>query len=200
MIQVDNVQFLITIPCLYSRHPIRELLNELSPHGDPSAACDARSKPNLQLTIYGLLHSRLYQCGRGATDSGQSAIDDGTTIRSSILTPFLQIASAPKPRWKQLTHRRLQTWPSDLVQDKLLDAPLPSWLEDPIVPRLQSIPVMAKDSSHIFSSSPHQRPNHVLINEYPPGIGIMPHKLSTRSIEREGEPPQASISSILIPS
>ncbi len=30
----------------------------------------------------------------------------------------------------------------------------------------------------MFASSPHGRPNHVLINEYPPGVGIMPHKVS----------------------
>ncbi|KAI1460745.1 hypothetical protein F4805DRAFT_478515 [Annulohypoxylon moriforme] len=88
-----------------------------------------------------------------------------------------KIASAPKPRWKQLTHRRLQTWPSDLVNNKLIDAPLPAWLSDPIVPRLKSIPLSkALGSPDIFSDSPHQKPNHVLINEYPPGIGIMPHK------------------------
>lgn len=29
---------------------------------------------------------------------------------------------------------------------------------------------------NVFSDSPHKRPNHVLINEYPPGVGIMPHK------------------------
>ncbi|KAG5986913.1 hypothetical protein E4U54_005219 [Claviceps lovelessii] len=105
-----------------------------------------------------------------------------------------RIAAAPKPRWKQLTHRRLQTWPSDLVQDRLLDAPLPAWLEDPIIGRLLSLPTAdavttptsrhasdtATVSSHIFSQSPHQRPNHVLINEYPRGVGIMPHKLSTQ--------------------
>ncbi|KAI2469224.1 hypothetical protein F4781DRAFT_233808 [Annulohypoxylon bovei var. microspora] len=88
-----------------------------------------------------------------------------------------KIASAPKPRWKQLTHRRLQTWPSDLVNNKLMDAPLPAWLDDPIVPRLKSIRLSKNlDSCDIFSDSPHQKPNHVLINEYPPGIGIMPHK------------------------
>ncbi|PTB81139.1 hypothetical protein M440DRAFT_1435002 [Trichoderma longibrachiatum ATCC 18648] len=92
-----------------------------------------------------------------------------------------KIAAAPRPRWKQLTHRRLQTWPSDLVNNKLLDAPLPAWLETPIVPRLLSLPLPDDGDSrkHIFAESPHQRPNHVLINEYPPGIGIMPHKLST---------------------
>ncbi|KAI2630966.1 hypothetical protein GGR54DRAFT_178820 [Hypoxylon sp. NC1633] len=88
-----------------------------------------------------------------------------------------KIASAPKPRWKQLTHRRLQTWPSDLVNNKLIDAPLPPWLNDPIVPRLKSIrSSQDPDSVDLFSDSPHQKPNHVLINEYPPGIGIMPHK------------------------
>ena len=88
-----------------------------------------------------------------------------------------QVASAPKPRWKQLTHRRLQTWPSDLVQNALLDAPLPSWLEDPVVKRILSLSRAGPDvSDSIFADSPHGRPNHVLINEYPPGVGIMPHK------------------------
>ncbi|KAI0871883.1 hypothetical protein GGS24DRAFT_39132 [Hypoxylon argillaceum] len=89
-----------------------------------------------------------------------------------------KIATAPKPRWKQLSRRRLQTWPSDLINNKLVDAPLPSWLEEPIVTRLRSLHLEedADSQSHIFSNSPHKRPNHVLINEYPPGIGIMPHK------------------------
>ncbi|KAK7417493.1 hypothetical protein QQZ08_011610 [Neonectria magnoliae] len=93
-----------------------------------------------------------------------------------------RIAAAPKPRWKQLTHRRLQTWPSDLVKNKLLEAPLPSWLDSPVVSRLLSLPVQEAHPEHIFNGSPHERPNHVLINEYPPGIGIMPHKLSTPQV------------------
>ncbi|EHK16663.1 uncharacterized protein TRIVIDRAFT_195562 [Trichoderma virens Gv29-8] len=100
-----------------------------------------------------------------------------------------KIAAAPRPRWKQLTHRRLQTWPSDLVQNKLLDAPLPSWLETPVVSRLLSIP-LADDGDgesvrHIFAESPHQRPNHVLINEYPPGVGIMPHNKEDGALDPE---------------
>jgi alkylated DNA repair protein alkB homolog 6 len=90
-----------------------------------------------------------------------------------------QIAAAPKPRWKQLTHRRLQTWPSDLVNNKLVDSPLPPWLVEPVISRLLSIPRLpdqADGGPHLFSDSPHKRPNHVLINEYPPGVGIMPHK------------------------
>ncbi|CAK7213757.1 hypothetical protein SCUCBS95973_001907 [Sporothrix curviconia] len=96
-----------------------------------------------------------------------------------------RVEAAPKPRWKQLSHRRLQTWPSDLLHDKLLDAPLPPWLVDPVITRLLSIPVHCQRNDadggidrrdNIFSGSPHQHPNHVLINEYPPGVGIMPHK------------------------
>ncbi|RKL41149.1 hypothetical protein BFJ72_g6044 [Fusarium proliferatum] len=79
-----------------------------------------------------------------------------------------KISSAPKPRWKQLTKRRLQTWPSDLVHNKLLEAPLPLWLQDPVIPRLLSMPFQDSSSANIFERSPHKKPNHVLINEYPP--------------------------------
>ncbi|CRG85774.1 hypothetical protein PISL3812_02790 [Talaromyces islandicus] len=53
--------------------------------------------------------------------------------------------------------------------DTLLAAPLPAWLHEPVVsPRL--------DTLGCFAGSPHQAPNHVLINEYRPGQGIMPHE------------------------
>ncbi|KAL6356166.1 hypothetical protein LRP88_09757 [Fusarium phalaenopsidis] len=91
-----------------------------------------------------------------------------------------KISIAPKLRWKQLTKRRLQTWPSDLVNNKLLDAPLPPWLETPVASRLLSLPIQGSEPGHIFAQSPHKKPNHVLINEYPPGIGIMPHKMDPR--------------------
>ncbi|GAB1320526.1 hypothetical protein MFIFM68171_10736 [Madurella fahalii] len=87
-----------------------------------------------------------------------------------------KVETAPKARWRQLTHRRLQPWPSDLVKDTLVDArPLPDWLEQPVVSRLLSIP-LSDNEPNIFAESPHGRPNHVLINEYPPNTGIMPHK------------------------
>ncbi|KAK2070309.1 hypothetical protein P8C59_004813 [Phyllachora maydis] len=86
-----------------------------------------------------------------------------------------KIAAAPKPRWRQLSHRRLQTWPSDLVNDAVVDAPLPSWLEEPVVPRLLSI-APSDSEPNLFASSPHGRPNHVLVNEYEAGSGISPHK------------------------
>jgi len=81
----------------------------------------------------------------------------------------MQINSAPLPRWTQLTHRRLQTWPSALTKENtLLSSPLPSWLVDPILPRFASL--------GIFDGSPHSAANHVLINEYHPRQGIMPHE------------------------
>ncbi|RMJ21188.1 hypothetical protein PHISP_07939 [Aspergillus sp. HF37] len=81
-----------------------------------------------------------------------------------------KILSAPLPRWTQLSHRRLQTWPSALTKSNtLLASPLPPWLVDPIIaPRF--------DSLGIFAETPHGAPNHVLVNEYRPGQGIMPHE------------------------
>ena len=93
----------------------------------------------------------------------------------------LQIRTAPMRQWKTLTRRRLQVYPSSLTANNtLLAAPLPTWLITPIISRLQQIP-LARDTGktttdHIFNSSPHKAPNHVLINEYEPGQGIMPHQ------------------------
>lgn len=76
----------------------------------------------------------------------------------------------PLPRWTQLSHRRLQSWPSTLTKSNtLLASPLPSWLSTPIItPRFEAL--------GIFADAPHGAPNHVLINEYRPGQGIMPHE------------------------
>jgi alkylated DNA repair protein alkB family protein 6 len=63
------------------------------------------------------------------------------------------------------------------MKNTLLESPLPEWLVEPVVNRLLSCPISPSETSnHIFSSSPHGRPNHVLVNEYLPGQGIMPHK------------------------
>ncbi|KAJ5629218.1 Oxoglutarate/iron-dependent dioxygenase [Penicillium herquei] len=80
-----------------------------------------------------------------------------------------RVQSAPLPRWTQLSHRRLQTWPSALTKkNTLLSSPLPPWLKTPILSRFEAL--------GIFASAPHSAPNHVLINEYQPGQGIMPHE------------------------
>ncbi|EAA58958.1 hypothetical protein AN4070.2 [Aspergillus nidulans FGSC A4] len=82
-----------------------------------------------------------------------------------------KISSAPLPVWKHLSHRRLQTYPSALTAtNTLLSSPLPPWLTTtpPIVERFRAL--------HLFDDSPHKGPNHVLVNEYNPGQGIMPHE------------------------
>ncbi|CZS99889.1 uncharacterized protein RAG0_08164 [Rhynchosporium agropyri] len=89
-----------------------------------------------------------------------------------------KIQTAPKPRWKQLSNRRLQSWPSELSKNNaLLGTPMPAWLINPCITRITSCPISkAQPQSHIFSDSPHKAPNHCLINEYLPTQGIMPHK------------------------
>jgi alkylated DNA repair protein alkB family protein 6 len=76
------------------------------------------------------------------------------------------------------------------AKDTLLAEQLPAWLVDPVATRLRAISVTRPRSaeqlaaaggedegcSHIFAASPHGGPNHVLINEYEPGQGIMPHE------------------------
>ncbi|KAI9737573.1 MAG: hypothetical protein M1834_009728 [Cirrosporium novae-zelandiae] len=82
-----------------------------------------------------------------------------------------EVLTQPTPRWTNLTHRRLQTHPSPLSPrtNTLLNEPLPPFLTTPIIPRFSRL--------QVFASSPHcAAPNHVLINEYTPGQGIMPHE------------------------
>ncbi|KAL1797219.1 hypothetical protein ACET3X_003825 [Alternaria dauci] len=75
----------------------------------------------------------------------------------------------PAQRWTHLTHRRLQALPSTLTKNNtLLAAPLPAYLTTPILSRFKDL--------GIFNHTPHGQPNHVLVNEYRPGEGIMPHE------------------------
>ena len=80
------------------------------------------------------------------------------------------IQRLPQTKWTNLTHRRLLSLPSNLTgasKDTLLAAHLPVFLEQDIIPRFKGL--------GIFEQSPHGAPNHVLVNEYQPGQGIMPH-------------------------
>src|ERR1700742_3358607 len=81
-----------------------------------------------------------------------------------------EIRKLPESRWTVLTHRRLLSLPSTLTgpaNDTLLAAPLPAYLESTVA-RL-------REGIH-FENSPHKAPNHVLVNEYKSGEGIMPHE------------------------
>lgn len=86
---------------------------------------------------------------------------------------FDKIAATPASKWTNLSHRRLLSLPSPLTgtaRDTLIASSLPEYLQTPIISRLQSTRIF------IVEESPHGQPNHVLVNEYQPGQGIMPHE------------------------
>jgi len=77
---------------------------------------------------------------------------------------LFKIDSSPKPKWTTLSNRRLQNWgglphPKVTVGEKL-----PLWLQKYVV-KLSELDVFEGNV-----------PNHVLVNEYLPGQGIMPHE------------------------
>ena len=76
-----------------------------------------------------------------------------------------KIYNEPSDKWinLQYSNRRLQRWGGEVTKDGLENIePLPIWLE--------------KFSEVLFSEKiTEKKTNHVLLNEYQPGIGIMPH-------------------------
>jgi len=98
-------------------------------------------------------------------------------IENSPTPRFVQRAAMSKTtsnRWTQLANRRLQNWGGVPHPKGMLAEPLPSWLS-PLVSRVAEVEVPASDDKQqrIFTSG--KTPNHVLVNEYLPGQGIMPH-------------------------
>ncbi|KAJ7271121.1 hypothetical protein C8J57DRAFT_298247 [Mycena rebaudengoi] len=82
-----------------------------------------------------------------------------------------KIKEYPQQRWKQLSNRRLQLWGGELTSKNVLVAqampPCVSTYPD-IISRLRT--------TGAFTSSPHGAPNHIILNEYLPGQGILPHE------------------------
>ncbi|XP_021297411.1 alpha-ketoglutarate-dependent dioxygenase alkB homolog 6 isoform X2 [Herrania umbratica] len=74
------------------------------------------------------------------------------------------IYQAPVSKWKSLKNRRLQNWGGVVHEKGLLPQDLPPWLAK-ITERIY-------EGSGLFPSAI----NHVLINEYLPNQGIMPHQ------------------------
>ncbi|XP_074872481.1 putative RNA/DNA demethylase ALKBH6 [Carettochelys insculpta] len=75
-----------------------------------------------------------------------------------------QVYAAPKPKWTQLSGRKLQNWgglphPKGMVPDKL-----PTWLQS------------CAEKISCLGAFGGKLANHVLVNEYRPGQGIMPHE------------------------
>ncbi|KAH6926734.1 hypothetical protein HPB50_021253 [Hyalomma asiaticum] len=85
-----------------------------------------------------------------------------TVIEEKCL--YDKVYDAPKPKWVQLAHRRLQNWGGLPHPKGMVSEALPQWLKD-ISTKVASLGVFGEKS-----------PNHVLVNEYKPGEGILPHE------------------------
>ncbi|KIM41831.1 hypothetical protein M413DRAFT_71028 [Hebeloma cylindrosporum] len=82
-----------------------------------------------------------------------------------------KINDSPQPMWKKLVNRRLQIWGGELTTKGILVAhPFPPFIDQypDIIGRIKA--------TGAFDQSPHKAPNHVIMNEYLPGQGIMPHE------------------------
>ncbi|XP_027711212.1 alpha-ketoglutarate-dependent dioxygenase alkB homolog 6 isoform X1 [Vombatus ursinus] len=75
-----------------------------------------------------------------------------------------QVYEAPKPKWTQLSGRKLQNWGGLPHPKGMVPEQLPRWLQHW---------VDAVSSLGLFGGA---QANHVLVNEYQPGEGIMPHE------------------------
>ncbi|OUC48670.1 hypothetical protein D917_01111 [Trichinella nativa] len=77
-----------------------------------------------------------------------------------------QIYSAPAPKWTSLSARRLLNYGGIVGKKGLIQVnDIPFWLRALMKRVCKSVPLF----------TPGNEPNHVLINEYLPGQGIMPH-------------------------
>ncbi|XP_076681804.1 putative RNA/DNA demethylase ALKBH6 [Andrena cerasifolii] len=74
------------------------------------------------------------------------------------------VNNAPLPKWTQLSYRRLQNWGGIPHPKGMIGEAMPRWLQK-YVDKISSL--------HVFQEG--KLPNHVLINEYLPGQGIMAH-------------------------
>mmetsp|Transcript_8418 Transcript_8418/g.25460 ORF Transcript_8418/g.25460 Transcript_8418/m.25460 type:complete len:296 (-) Transcript_8418:53-940(-) len=83
-------------------------------------------------------------------------------------TRLLAEVAAGKGRWVELSGRRLQNHGGSVTPKGLLPAPIASWLRQ-LLARLHA----DTESIGLYGPAP---PNHVLVNEYRPGEGIMAHE------------------------
>ncbi|XP_015180809.1 PREDICTED: alpha-ketoglutarate-dependent dioxygenase alkB homolog 6 isoform X2 [Polistes dominula] len=74
------------------------------------------------------------------------------------------VNTVPLPKWTQLSNRRLQNWGGIPHPKGMIAEDIPGWLRI-YMDKIISLNIFEKDKP----------PNHVLINEYLPGQGIMAH-------------------------
>uniref|UniRef100_A0AAY5KMK6 Fe2OG dioxygenase domain-containing protein n=1 Tax=Esox lucius TaxID=8010 RepID=A0AAY5KMK6_ESOLU len=75
-----------------------------------------------------------------------------------------QVYKATKTKWTQLSNRRLQNWGGLPHPKGMLGEKLPDWLQK-YCDRISALGAFGGKTA-----------NHVLVNEYNPGEGIMPHE------------------------
>lgn len=75
-----------------------------------------------------------------------------------------QVLNAPKTKWTQLSGRRLQNWGGLPHPKGMLAEKIPDWLQ------------AYCDKISALGAFGGKAANHVLVNEYKPGEGIMPHE------------------------
>jgi len=79
-----------------------------------------------------------------------------------------RVDASPIPKWTTLSNRRLQNWGGLPHPKGMIAEPLPDWL-DPYCQRISEIGVFNGDEIA-------KKANHVLVNEYLSGQGILPHE------------------------
>ncbi|KAK3261660.1 hypothetical protein CYMTET_29442, partial [Cymbomonas tetramitiformis] len=77
---------------------------------------------------------------------------------------LLDQVSSARSKWTNLKRRRLQNWGGIVEEKGMIPEPLPTWLST-LLGRLH-------EDVGLFRTAP----NHVLVNEYQPGEGIMAHE------------------------
>ncbi|XP_026805127.1 alpha-ketoglutarate-dependent dioxygenase alkB homolog 6 [Rhopalosiphum maidis] len=103
-------------------------------------------------------------------DNKLTTVDDAAYYIPNFITEdqesyiMEKVNSAPKPKWCQLKNRRVQNWGGMPHIKGLIPETIPDWLKG----FMDQV-----DGLHVFPST--NKPNHVLINEYLSGQGIMPH-------------------------
>ncbi|KAM4608538.1 alpha-ketoglutarate-dependent dioxygenase alkB homolog 6 [Polymixia lowei] len=75
-----------------------------------------------------------------------------------------QVYKSPRTKWTQLSGRRLQNWGGSPHPKGMLAEKIPAWLQK-YCEKISSLGAFSGKTA-----------NHVLVNEYKPGEGIMPHE------------------------
>eukprot|EP01024_Parvocaulis_polyphysoides_P027012 TRINITY_DN24569_c0_g1_i1.p2 TRINITY_DN24569_c0_g1~~TRINITY_DN24569_c0_g1_i1.p2 ORF type:complete len:226 (-),score=32.80 TRINITY_DN24569_c0_g1_i1:275-952(-) len=70
-----------------------------------------------------------------------------------------------KTKWTELSNRRLRNYGGIVHEKGLLPAPMPKWINQ-VIKKIADFKIF--DEKHT--------PNHVLVNSYLPGEGILPHE------------------------